>query len=212
MARTEGGSGALAGSAVAAVRSDTAHVPLMRLAELAAEGRPSHVDGARRAAFGDLSASVGREVGPVEGIASEQMVLALIAVASFPTAFPRWTSIITGSDTTSEDFRSRHRAAVDAIAERLTGRARSGLSNGSSMATSRTASPATVDLTSGIDLTAAESSTAPLSGSTQHVVERAAAIAEEEGASEISPAHLFSALRAMAPEVVVRANASTNGE
>jgi AcrR family transcriptional regulator len=102
MARAEGGSTALGGSATTAVRNDTAHVPLMRLAELAASGKPSHVDGARRAAFSDLAASVGRELGSIDGISSEQMVLALIAVATFPTAFPRWASVITGSEIDSD--------------------------------------------------------------------------------------------------------------
>jgi AcrR family transcriptional regulator len=219
LTRSEGGSGALAGTATTAVRNDTAHVPLMRLAELAAEGRPSHADGSRRAAFGDLAASVGRELGSVDGISSEQMVLALIAVAAFPTAFPRWTSVITGTETDTDEFRTRHRAAVDAIAERLTGRTQAAPaavgaigSNGPSYG-SRPGSPSTVDLTSRIDLTGGASTGGmPLAASTQNLVQRASAIAGEQGASEVSPTHLFTALRAMAPEVVARASSTSNGE
>jgi AcrR family transcriptional regulator len=211
LARSEGGAGGLAGSATTAVRNDTAHVPLMRLAELAAEGRASHVDGARRAAFSDVAAAVGRELGPIDGISSEQMVLALVAIASFPTAFPRWTSVITGSETDTDEFRARHRAAVDAIADRLVERSTSG-GNGPA-AGNRYGSPSTtVDLTSRIDLTAGSGGGAPLSASSQSVVQRASAIAAQEGAAEVSPSHLFTAMRAMAPEVVARASSATNGE
>jgi AcrR family transcriptional regulator len=220
LARSDGGSSALAGSATTAVRNDTAHVPLMRLAELAAEGRSSHVDGARRAAFGDLAASVSRELGTVDGISSEQMVLALIAVAAFPTAFPRWASVITGSEIDTDDFRARHRAAVDAIADRLTGRTQTATAplgvgavggNGPSLG-DRVGTSSTVDLTSRIDLTGgASTSGTPLAASTQHLVQRASALAEQQGASEVSPTHLFAALRAMAPDVVARANSTSNG-
>ena len=227
LARADGGAGALAGSATTAVRNDTAHVPLMRLAELAAEGRASHVDGARRAAFGDLAATVGRELGTVEGISSEQMVLALVAVASFPTAFPRWTSVITGSETDTDEFRARHRAAIDAIADRLTSRSQTGSTatatagsgtiggggpgtNGPS--DSRFGTPSTVDLTSGIDLTGSSTSGPPMAASTQDVLQRATNLARDQGASEVSPSHLFTALRAMAPDLVARASSASNGE
>jgi hypothetical protein len=196
----------------------------MRLAELAADGRASHVDGARRAAFSDLAATVGRELGSVDGISSEQMVLALVAVASFPTAFPRWTTVITGSETDTDDFRARHRAAVDAIADRLTSRTTAGSpsmgigqtvgagASGPGMA-NRPAGPSTVDLTSGIDLTGSSSTaTLPMANATQDVVQRASNLAREQGASEISPAHLFTALRAMAPDVVARATSASKGE
>jgi AcrR family transcriptional regulator len=230
LARAEGGSTGIATTAANAARSDTAHLPLMRLAELAAEGRASHVDGARRAAFGDISAAATRDLGQQEGIAPDQLVLALIAVATFPIAFPRWTNVITGADPDSDDFRARHRSAVDTISERLTGRRSRGEATSDRAVAAAAPSPvarpadgASLDLTGRIDLTTDRptdagpgrpTTTAPihLTAESQALVQRAAAYAREHGATEVTPHHMFQALRSVAPSIVEKAHSSSNGD
>ncbi len=215
LAGATGGPADVLATAMEASRSDTSHVPLMRLAEQVEAGSPAAVDRARRVGYTDVSDTLARTV---SGLSSDHLALGLIALTVFPLAFPRWSETITGSDPRSDEFRTAHDGFLVEACARLSGA--SGVS-GEGAALTALAVPAALSPSSSsglqvdlddrdIDLTNVHTTAElPLSRAAATVIEHAKGIAELAGASELAPAHLFKALRALAPGLVDRSMTAT---
>ncbi len=204
LASATGGPADVLATAMEASRSDSSHVPLMRLAEQVEAGSPTPADRARRVGYTDVSDTLTRTV---SGLPGDHLALGLIALTVFPLAFPRWTETITGRDPRSDDFRADHEGFLVAACARLSGvtaRDEGALASRAAPVSAAIAIDVDLDVRD-IDLTTDDAPVAlPLSSAVTTLIEHARGIADRAGASELAPAHLFTALRAMAPGLVDR--------